>query len=339
MKFGVAIFPTEAVQPPAELARMAEERGFESLLFPEHTHIPAARATPIRAAASCRLIQPDLRPVRRADRGGGRDRAAADRDRDLPGDRARPDHHRQGGRVGRPPVRRPVPVRRRRRLECRGDAQPRDRRVAAVRDDARADRGDEGDLDARTRRATRAGTSTSSGSGAGPSRCRSRTRRCSSAATGRACSTACSRLATSGCPTGVGRRIIRPGLRRCSARRGGRPGSIPMTVAGMMRGRGADRALERAASTAACSGFRRTARTRSRRRSTATLPAIESVPAGRLEVAAGGGERVGREHLHHQRGPGEVDRAHAAARVRVVVLAQPLREHGGQDPVASVWAC
>jgi probable F420-dependent oxidoreductase len=46
MNFGVAIFPTESVQPPAELARMAEERGFECLLFPEHTHIPASRESP-----------------------------------------------------------------------------------------------------------------------------------------------------------------------------------------------------------------------------------------------------------------------------------------------------
>ncbi len=45
MKFGVAIFPTESVQPPSEIARMAEERGFECLLFPEHTHIPACRET------------------------------------------------------------------------------------------------------------------------------------------------------------------------------------------------------------------------------------------------------------------------------------------------------
>jgi len=43
MNFGVAIFPTRDVQPPGELARMAEERGFECLLFPEHTHIPASR--------------------------------------------------------------------------------------------------------------------------------------------------------------------------------------------------------------------------------------------------------------------------------------------------------
>jgi probable F420-dependent oxidoreductase len=43
MKFGVAIFPTEDAQDPGELASMAQERGFESLLFPEHTHIPASR--------------------------------------------------------------------------------------------------------------------------------------------------------------------------------------------------------------------------------------------------------------------------------------------------------
>jgi probable F420-dependent oxidoreductase len=46
MKFGVGIFPTESVQPPAKIAQMAEERGFESLLFPEHTHIPASRESP-----------------------------------------------------------------------------------------------------------------------------------------------------------------------------------------------------------------------------------------------------------------------------------------------------
>jgi probable F420-dependent oxidoreductase len=49
MNFGVAIFPTEAVQDPPELARMAEERGFECLLFPEHTHIPASRESPYPA--------------------------------------------------------------------------------------------------------------------------------------------------------------------------------------------------------------------------------------------------------------------------------------------------
>src|SRR5437016_11340399 len=49
MKFALAIFPTEDTQEPGELARMAEERGFESLHFPEHTHIPASRRTPYPA--------------------------------------------------------------------------------------------------------------------------------------------------------------------------------------------------------------------------------------------------------------------------------------------------
>jgi probable F420-dependent oxidoreductase len=46
MKFGVAIFPTHYTIRPAEVARAAEERGFESLFFPEHTHIPVSRRTP-----------------------------------------------------------------------------------------------------------------------------------------------------------------------------------------------------------------------------------------------------------------------------------------------------
>ena len=49
MKFGLAVFPTDWALPPDEVARMAEERGFESLFFPEHTHIPASRETPYPA--------------------------------------------------------------------------------------------------------------------------------------------------------------------------------------------------------------------------------------------------------------------------------------------------
>ena len=43
MDFGVAIFPTEYTMRPDELAREVESRGFESLWFPEHTHIPKSR--------------------------------------------------------------------------------------------------------------------------------------------------------------------------------------------------------------------------------------------------------------------------------------------------------
>ncbi len=49
MKFGLTIFPTEASAQPVELARRAEELGFESLFFPEHTHIPVSRETPYPA--------------------------------------------------------------------------------------------------------------------------------------------------------------------------------------------------------------------------------------------------------------------------------------------------
>jgi len=46
MKFGVNIFPTDQTIDPAAVARAAEERGFESLWFPEHSHIPSSRETP-----------------------------------------------------------------------------------------------------------------------------------------------------------------------------------------------------------------------------------------------------------------------------------------------------
>lgn len=45
-KFGVTIFPTDYSIQPVELAKAAEERGLDSLFFPEHTHIPVSRATP-----------------------------------------------------------------------------------------------------------------------------------------------------------------------------------------------------------------------------------------------------------------------------------------------------
>jgi probable F420-dependent oxidoreductase len=46
METGVAMFPTHGAVPPGALAALVEERGHESLFFPEHSHIPAARTTP-----------------------------------------------------------------------------------------------------------------------------------------------------------------------------------------------------------------------------------------------------------------------------------------------------
>ena len=46
MDIGVIMFPTDKAIQPMELARACEERGFESLWFPEHSHIPPSRETP-----------------------------------------------------------------------------------------------------------------------------------------------------------------------------------------------------------------------------------------------------------------------------------------------------
>jgi probable F420-dependent oxidoreductase len=46
MHVGVAMFCTDYAMPPTELSRALEERGFESLWLPEHSHIPLSRLSP-----------------------------------------------------------------------------------------------------------------------------------------------------------------------------------------------------------------------------------------------------------------------------------------------------
>jgi probable F420-dependent oxidoreductase len=46
MKYGVVMFPTDYSIDPVTLAKEVEARGFDSIFFPEHTHIPASRRTP-----------------------------------------------------------------------------------------------------------------------------------------------------------------------------------------------------------------------------------------------------------------------------------------------------
>jgi probable F420-dependent oxidoreductase len=45
MKVGVYVFATDLDLDPGPLAHEIEQRGFDSLFFPEHSHIPVARAT------------------------------------------------------------------------------------------------------------------------------------------------------------------------------------------------------------------------------------------------------------------------------------------------------
>jgi len=46
MRHGITMFATDVSIDVVELARAAEERGFDSLWLPEHTHIPTSRRTP-----------------------------------------------------------------------------------------------------------------------------------------------------------------------------------------------------------------------------------------------------------------------------------------------------
>ncbi len=46
MDFGVAYFPAYDAARPGAVARLVQEHGQESLFFPDHTHVPAARQTP-----------------------------------------------------------------------------------------------------------------------------------------------------------------------------------------------------------------------------------------------------------------------------------------------------
>ena len=46
MRLGLTMFPTDYAMDVRELGRAAEDLGYESLFFPEHTHIPASRRSP-----------------------------------------------------------------------------------------------------------------------------------------------------------------------------------------------------------------------------------------------------------------------------------------------------
>ena len=53
MQFGVTMFVTDYSIGAAEFAVAVEERGFDALFVPDHTHIPAAR-TSLSPAATYR---------------------------------------------------------------------------------------------------------------------------------------------------------------------------------------------------------------------------------------------------------------------------------------------
>ena len=148
MHYAVMSFQTDYAIRPDELALAAEARGFESIFFPEHTHIPTSRRTPYPAGGELpKEYSHTLDPFVALHGRGRRHHEAQGRHRHLPRHRARPDHHRQGGRERRLAVGRAPALRHRRRLEHRGDGEPRHRLQDALEAAARARAGDEGDLD------------------------------------------------------------------------------------------------------------------------------------------------------------------------------------------------
>jgi probable F420-dependent oxidoreductase len=46
MRYGVTMFVTDQTMNPIALGRAVEERGFDAVFLPEHTHIPVSRRTP-----------------------------------------------------------------------------------------------------------------------------------------------------------------------------------------------------------------------------------------------------------------------------------------------------
>ena len=278
MHLGFTIFPTDDSIAPAELARAAEERGFESLWLAEHSHIPASRETPWPGGAE--LPQDVLR----------RDASRSSRSRGGRGDdalklatgiclvvAARPDPDREAGGDARPLLERALPVRRGRRLERRGDgrttARDLEARFAVMRERIEAMK----EIWTESAPSTTASTSTSGRLSPGRSPCRSRTRRSTSAARSRAARRARRATATAGCRShGRGDDIAAklagvPGAGR--ATRGATPPRSRSRSSG--RGRGARLASATAtpARRAACSGFRPAERD-------AMLPLLDRCGAG-----------------------------------------------------------
>ena len=136
MRLGVYIFPTDTTIQPVELAREVEARGFDSLWFPEHSHIPASRRTPwggregapplpeeywrthdqFVALAAAAAVTTKIRLATGIT-------LVAQRDPLLAG---------QGGRLARHDLRWALHLRHRLRLEHRGDGEPRGRRPTGV---------------------------------------------------------------------------------------------------------------------------------------------------------------------------------------------------------------
>ena len=148
MKFGLYLVPTDAYPPITDLARAIEERGFDSIWVPEHSHIPTTGSTPYPGRGPVtRDFARTLDPFVALTAAATRHHETQARHRHLSADSARHDPHREDRRDARSSVRRPRAVRRRRRLEQAGDGEPRHRLRDALPTPGGTTAGVEEDLD------------------------------------------------------------------------------------------------------------------------------------------------------------------------------------------------
>ena len=126
MRLGVTAFLTDRDMAPAALARAAEERGFDSLYLPEHTHLPLRADVPPGTRRRCadRGLSPGAVPSRRPLDCGGDHRANRPRDGDPSGRPARSHRPGQAGRHPRPSLRWPFHLGHRLRMEPGGSGGP-----------------------------------------------------------------------------------------------------------------------------------------------------------------------------------------------------------------------
>ena len=147
MHFGAAMFFTDYSISPAELASALEARGFESVWVAGALAYPAVAQDALASGGELpRQYYDVMDPFVTLRRRRGDENAEA-RHRRLPGDPARSDPDRETGGLARPDLGRALPVRHRRRLERGRDGGPRHGLRHPLQADARADRGDAGDLD------------------------------------------------------------------------------------------------------------------------------------------------------------------------------------------------
>src|SRR5579883_1794144 len=83
MDFGVLMFFTDYAISAVDLAKALEQRGFESVWAPEHSHIPVSRKTPLASCAipECANVRAPIPIQSRAVPAPWRDRRRRSRNR------------------------------------------------------------------------------------------------------------------------------------------------------------------------------------------------------------------------------------------------------------------